>query len=101
MINKIKIKKDNGFEDVVIPVENGGTGVKSMESAREALGLGNTTGALPVANGGTGATSIEGARNSLSVYSKSEVNEIANDLTSVINNNVQAINITIDNEHQA
>lgn len=33
----------------------GGTGYSSLRATRNAMGLGNTTGALPVANGGTGA----------------------------------------------
>jgi len=39
-----------------VPIANGGTGATTAEAARNALGLGNTTGALPVANGGTGQT---------------------------------------------
>lgn len=42
----------------VLPIEHGGTGATTVAAARNALGLGNTTGALPVANGGTGVTSI-------------------------------------------
>lgn len=68
----------------VIPVSNGGTGrstltsgyflrgngtsavtMSSAASARNAMGLGNTTGALPVANGGTGATTKNAAANNL------------------------------------
>ena len=68
----------------VIPVANGGTGrstltsgyflrgngtsavtMSSAASARDAMGLGNTTGALPIANGGTGATTANGAANNL------------------------------------
>ena len=68
----------------VIPVSNGGTGrstlssgyflrgngtsavtMSSAASARNAMGLGNTTGALPIANGGTGATTKNAAVNNL------------------------------------
>ena len=42
----------------VLPVSKGGTGQTTLAAARNAMGLGNTTGALPVANGGTGATSL-------------------------------------------
>lgn len=49
----------------VIPVANGGTGASTVAGARNALGLGNTTGALPIANGGTGATTAAGVRNAL------------------------------------
>lgn len=64
----------------VISVSNGGTGrstltsgyflrgngtsavtMSSAATARNAMGLGNTTGALPVANGGTGAATAEAA----------------------------------------
>lgn len=41
----------------VLDVAHGGTGQTSLQAARNAMGLGNTTGALPVANGGTGMTS--------------------------------------------
>ena len=39
-----------------IPAANGGTGQTSLQATRNAMGLGNTTGALPVANGGSGQT---------------------------------------------
>lgn len=42
----------------VLPVSKGGTGQTTLAAARNAMGLGNTTGALPVANGGTGQTSL-------------------------------------------
>lgn len=48
-----------------LPISKGGTGEKTVAAARNAFGLGNTTGALPLANGGTGATTAAGARNSL------------------------------------
>ncbi|MCJ7855102.1 hypothetical protein MUJ63_02165 [Lachnospiraceae bacterium NSJ-143] len=51
----------------VIPVANGGTGATTVATARNALGLGNTTGALPIANGGTGATAVAAARTNLGV----------------------------------
>ena len=38
----------------ILPITHGGTGGSSVESARLALGLGNTSGPVPVANGGTG-----------------------------------------------
>lgn len=40
-----------------LAVTEGGTGGTTVAGARNALGLGNTSGALPVANGGTGGTS--------------------------------------------
>ena len=51
----------------VLPASNGGTGQTSLQAARNAMGLGNTTGALPVANGGTGATSAATARSNLGI----------------------------------
>ena len=39
--------------------------MSSAASARSAMGLGNTTGALPIANGGTGATTKNAAVNNL------------------------------------
>ena len=48
-----------------LSASNGGTGQSSLQAARNAMGLGNTTGALPVANGGTGATSASAARANL------------------------------------
>lgn len=49
-----------------LPLSKGGTGATSAAAARNALGLGNTTGALPVANGGTGRTSLFGRSGLLS-----------------------------------
>lgn len=48
-----------------VPITKGGTGATTAAGARNALGLGNTTGAVPVANGGTGATSAPAARTNL------------------------------------
>ena len=39
-----------------LSIANGGTGATTVAGARNALGLGNTSGAVPVANGGTGKT---------------------------------------------
>lgn len=50
-----------------VTIAHGGTGATSVAAARNALGLGNTAGALPVANGGTGATSAADARTNLGV----------------------------------
>lgn len=43
-----------------LPASKGGTGQTSLQAARNAMGLGNTSGALPVANGGTGVTRLFG-----------------------------------------
>ena len=48
-----------------VTVAKGGTGATTVAGARNALGLGNTSGAVPVANGGTGATSAPAARTNL------------------------------------
>ena len=50
-----------------LPIANGGTGQTTVAAARNALGLGNTSGAVPVANGGTGAADAATARNNLGV----------------------------------
>ena len=56
-----------------IPVSLGGTGATTVAAARNALGLGSTTGALPVANGGTGATSASAALTSIGAEPKANV----------------------------
>ena len=63
-LNENFAKTENGMtnlENRVIPIEKGGTGATNVAGARNALGLGNTTGALPIANGGTGATTAANA----------------------------------------
>ena len=55
----------DALEDRTQPIEKGGTGATTAAAARNALGLGNTTGALPVANGGTGETTAQDAANKL------------------------------------
>lgn len=50
-----------------LPIANGGTGATTVAAARNALGLGNTSGAVPVANGGTGATTAAAARTNLGI----------------------------------
>lgn len=46
-----------GGASVTLPlaITDGGTGATTVAGARNALGLGNTSGALPIANGGTGS----------------------------------------------
>lgn len=57
---------DNGASQFgTLPAAQGGTGQTSLQAARNAMGLGNTTGALPVANGGTGSTTASAARTAL------------------------------------
>ena len=62
----------------VIDIAHGGTGATTAALARNALGLGNTTGALPIANGGTGATTVAAARNALGLGNTSSYLPIAN-----------------------
>ena len=45
----------------------GGTGQTTLQATRNAMGLGNTVGALPVANGGTNATTAADARTNLGI----------------------------------
>lgn len=52
----------------VIPVSGGGTGQTTAAGIRNAIGLGNTTGALPVANGGHGATSAKQGLINLGIF---------------------------------
>lgn len=56
-----------------IPIALGGTGATTVAAARNALGLGSTTGALPVANGGTGATTASAALTNLGAEPKANV----------------------------
>lgn len=51
--------------DTALSIANGGTGATTVATARNALGLGNTSGALPIANGGTGATTAAGIHTNL------------------------------------
>ena len=48
-----------------LTISEGGTGQTTGAGVRNALGLGNTTGALPVTNGGTGAATASGALTNL------------------------------------
>lgn len=50
-----------------LSADRGGTGQTSLQAARNAMGLGNTTAALPIANGGTGATTAGAARTALGI----------------------------------
>lgn len=50
-----------------LSIANGGTGATTVAGARNALGLGNTSGAVPIANGGTGATTVAGAQKTLGI----------------------------------
>lgn len=65
-------------EGTVIRPENGGTGQLSLQATRNAMGLGNTTGALPIANGGTGQTTAAGIRNAIGLGNSTGVLAAAN-----------------------
>ena len=56
-----------GGASVTLPlaISDGGTGSTTVAGARNALGLGNTSGALPIANGGTGKTTASAAYTAL------------------------------------
>lgn len=58
---EIKVRDSAGiFQNVVVPPASGGTGQTTLAGARNAMGLGNTTGPLPVANGGTSRNTVSG-----------------------------------------
>ena len=59
-IMQFPITKAKNIEDVMC-IAQGGTGQTTASGVRNALGLGNTTGALPIANGGTDATTAQQA----------------------------------------
>lgn len=56
----------------------GGTGQASLQATRNAMGLGNTTGALPIANGGTGETTATAALAALGAAATSHGHAVAN-----------------------
>lgn len=56
-----------GGSNPTTTVTQGGTGATTVAGARNALGLGNTSGALPIANGGTGATTKTAALTNLGI----------------------------------
>ena len=60
-----------------ISAARGGTGQTTLQATRNAMGLGNTTGALPIANGGTGASTRSGACAAL-WQSPNVINETSN-----------------------
>lgn len=62
----------------LLPIGSGGTGQSTLALARNAMGLGNTTGALPVANGGTGTTTLALARNAMGLGNTTGVLPVAN-----------------------
>lgn len=64
--NVLQSQPRPGVNGVLQPA-NGGTGQSSLQATRNAMGLGNTLGALPVDKGGTGATDAATARKNLGV----------------------------------
>lgn len=81
-------------QDGIIGPENGGTGQNTLAKARNAMGLGNTTGALPVANGGTGQTTAAAARNALGLGNTTGALPIANGGTGATSRLSAAKNLT-------
>lgn len=77
-VNKNNAIKQVKKENIVFGIANGGTGATTIAGARNALGLGNTSGALPIANGGTGATTVANARNALGLGNTSGALPVAN-----------------------
>ena len=73
----------NIFGGSSLPIANGGTGQTSVAAARNAFGLGNTTGAVPIANGGTGQTTIAAARNAFGLGNTTGALPVANGGTGV------------------
>lgn len=70
-----KVRSVFGFSSSdVLAASHGGTGQTSLQATRNAMGLGNTTGALPVANGGTGSADAAGARSNLGLGSAATMN---------------------------
>ncbi|MBQ6480520.1 MAG: hypothetical protein IJI45_05335 [Anaerolineaceae bacterium] len=80
----------------VIPIESGGTGQTTVAAARNALGLGNTSGAVPIANGGTGQTTVAAARNALGLGNTSGAVPIANGGTGASNAADARTNLEVD-----
>lgn len=64
--------------DGIIAPAQGGTGLTSLQAVRNAMGLGDTTGALPIANGGTGQTTAAGIRNALGLGNTTGALPLAN-----------------------
>lgn len=60
-VNGINAGDDGNVDLGIIPISQGGTGQTTASGVRNALGLGNTTGAVPIANGGTGANNASDA----------------------------------------
>ena len=55
----LRFKNGNSWQNLVMPIANGGTGATTVADARKNLGLGSLAtinSPLPIANGGTGAT---------------------------------------------
>jgi len=80
----------------VIPIESGGTGQTTVAAARNALGLGNTSGAVPIANGGTGQTTVAAARNALGLGNTNGAVPVANGGTGASNAADARTNLDVD-----
>lgn len=80
----------------VLDIENGGTGQTTVAAARNALGLGNTSGAVPIASGGTGQTTVAAARNALGLGNTNGAVPVANGGTGASNAADARTNLEVD-----
>ena len=78
-----------------LSIANGGTGAKTVAGARNALGLGNTSGALPVANGGTGAITASEALSNLKLSEMFAIQGFSKSAGSISGGDSVLVNIDI------
>jgi len=100
--DSIFVNSDNAIKQVpsgsiIIPVENGGTGVSTTEEIIETLGLSPlaTTNIVPVTKGGTGAVNATAARANLGLgpLAAIDVVPVANGGTGAAEGNVGLANL--------
>lgn len=84
-----------------LPIAYGGTGKTTAAGVRNALGLGNTTGALPIANGGTGSTNVAGARNALGLGNTTGALPVENGGTGTSSVEEALPNLGLINQHSS
>lgn len=90
-----------GGSNPTVTVAQGGTGATTVAAARNALGLGNTAGALPVANGGTGATTAANARSNLGITPANigAVPAVMRNMYNFTDRNLNALNIDTEYDY--